>query len=257
MWAPTMQSIRGNSADMEGSLMKCRAGADCSDRSSWDVYKKLPKSGGADIMLLSEILHAVTPPDAIGRDTAGFDLDAESDACPRKCHGANSTYRFMGAIFQALIEYDNTGTLIEGSDSENVKYQIKIYHLPHSLFQQQVVQKGSSNQGRTIHYLFGPRIVFSVGGTVGKFQTNSLLLQLSTSIAMFAVATTLVDFLMLYILPNSDFYTHQKYEDVDEEVIYAGNYDKQSSRLSEAKTPYTQLVIDPQVAQGTDTKLNQ
>lgn len=215
MWAPSMP-IRGNSAEMEGALMKCDEGKDCADRASWSVFKSMPKKSGSDSMLLSDILHVVTPPSGRGVKGDGLHLDVQSDACPLKCQGRNSTYRYMGVMVQGVIEYDNTGTLISGSGSDSVKYQIKFFQLPQSMFHVQVVQRGVNKKMRIIHDLFGPRFVFGAAGKVGTFQVNNLILQISTSVAMFAVSTMLVDILMCYCLAEKDRYYNTKYEESED-----------------------------------------
>merc|ERR1712196_651351 len=111
------------------------------------------------------------------------------------------------------IIYDNTGTIIPGSSSSNIQYRIKIYTKKSTIFHVQVVQRGSELHRRTIHHLYGPRVVFDVGGKVGDFQFNNVIIQVSTSFAMFALATTLVDFLMLYVLPRREQYYRLKYKE--------------------------------------------
>merc|ERR1711959_197396 len=213
-WAPS-SAVSANSGDMEGEIMKCNHGADCNLPSSWASTKKLPKTGGADLLLMRDILYAATPHDLKGVKGPGMDLDMQSDACPRKCSGKPSTYRYMGLVLHATIVYDNTGTLIKGSSTNNIKYQYKFFVKPKTKFSVQVVQKGSNPHKRTIHHLFGPRVVFDAGGKLGFFQFNSLVIQLTTSLAMFALATTIVDVLMLYVLPNREKYELFKYQDIE------------------------------------------
>merc|ERR1711881_669645 len=127
----------------------------------------------------------------------------------------------MGLVLHATIVYDNTGTLIKGSSTNNIKYQYKFFVKPKTKFSVQVVQKGSNPHKRTIHHLFGPRVVFDAGGKLGFFQFNSLVIQLTTSLAMFALATTIVDVLMLYVLPNREKYTTFKYEEIEADARMA------------------------------------
>merc|ERR1711924_154205 len=142
-----------------------------------------------------------------------------------------------GAILRADIMYDNTGTLIAGSSSSRMRYQIKVFVKPKTTFYSQVVQRGSGKQGRTqrtVHQLFGPRIVFQVGGKLGEFQLNNMLVQLLTLLAVFAVTTIIVDLLMISALPRQQVYRQLKY---DEEVVGA---DGQVYRV----TPGEELVDD-------------
>jgi len=199
MWGPNA-NIRMNSADMEGYLMKCKPGADCTQDESWETYKKLPKNGKADHILVSDILHAITPSTGQGVHGPGLKLDDISDACPDKCHGLDLTYRFMGFISTANIDYDNTGLNIEGSSADLVKYTIKMFHLPRSIASIQVVQRGS-NEGyganhRTIHALNGLRVVFMAGGKLGWFDLQNFVLVLVSMVGLLALASIVVDWFM-------------------------------------------------------------
>lgn len=219
MWAPTFP-IEGNSAEMEGWLMKCKPGHDCSeDPDAWMPIKHLPPTGGADQLFMRDVFYAATPAKGIGVHGPGLDMDAKSDACPRKCNGKDSTYRFMGLVLHVGIVYDNTGTVIKGSSPDNVKYQMKIFTKPSTIFHIQVVNRGTEKNKRVIHHLYGPRVVFGIGGKLGQLQWNNVIIQLTTSLAMFALATTLVDLLMLYVLPKRDKYYHVKYDEVDDALL--------------------------------------
>lgn len=63
----------------------------------------------------------------------------------------------------------------------------------------QVVQRGSESHDRTIHHLFGPRVVFNAGGKIGTLQWNYVLIQLTAALALFGVSTTFIDFIMCYL----------------------------------------------------------
>jgi len=215
MWAPSFP-VNGNSGDMEGWLLKCKPGADCEEDESWMPIKHLPKTGSADELFMRDIFYAATPAGGIGVHGPGLDMEEQSDACPMKCAGEESTYRFMGVVIHAKIIYDNTGTLIEGSKSDAPKYWVKLYTKPSTIFHVEVVQKGSILDRRTIHHLYGPRVVFDVGGKVGQFRFNHVLVQLTTSLAMFTLATTMVDFLMIYVLGDHEKYYEMKYVEYNE-----------------------------------------
>lgn len=248
-WAPT-SSISANSGDMEGDIMKCKEGADCNDPTSWISIKKMPKTGGADQLLMRDILYAATPTSMVGAKGPGLDLDLQSDACPRKCENKPSTYRFMGLVIRASVVYDNTGTLIEGSSPSNIKYHYKFYVKPKTIFHVQVVQKGSNIHKRTIHHLYGPRVVFDAGGKLGQFQLNQLIIQLTTSLAMFALATTIVDFLMLYVLPNRVRYEAYKYQEENEEEKKGAATATTVAQPAQAEEPADQPLDGPEFPPG-------
>jgi hypothetical protein len=201
-WSPTLP-VQGNSEDISGQMMKCKAGKNCdNDPDHWEVIRELPK-GNTDSsrMTLRDILYAVTPGTLKGVAGPGIDLDDMSDACPEKCGGKLSTYRFMGMMLHVELTYDNTGLVIPGSSGDDIKYTVKVFAKPKTIYDIEVVQRASDSNQRTIHHLFGVRMVFDAGGQVGQFQFTTAMLQLSTSFALFAFATILVDKTMLWILP--------------------------------------------------------
>merc|ERR1712146_742687 len=107
----------------------------------------------------------------------------------------------MGMMLHVEITYDNTGLVIPGSSSKNILYTIKVFAKPKTIYEIEVVQRASGSNKRTIHHLFGIRMVFDAGGQVGQFQFTTAMLQLSTSFALFAFATLIVDQLMLRVMP--------------------------------------------------------
>jgi hypothetical protein len=197
------KSIQANAQMMEGSLLKCKAGQSCdSNPDNWRSLHKLTKRVG-DKITVKDLLYAATPANQKGVEGPGLELDRQSDACPEKCDGELSTYRFVGAILHIDLIYDNTGLIIKGSSSTNIKYEIKVFVKPKAVYNVEVVQRGAAatSMKRDVKQLSGIRIFFTVGGQLGEFKWNKALLQLSTSFAMFALATLVVDKAMIYVLP--------------------------------------------------------
>jgi len=225
MWAPSFP-VSANSADMEGWLMKCKAGHDCetSSTEAWAPIKHLPATGGADQLFMRDIFYAATPATGQGVHGPGIDMDAVSDACPRKCNNTMATYRFMGVVLHTTIIYDNTGLVIPGSSDTNIKYQMKIFVKPSTIFHVQVVQRGSESHDRTIHHLFGPRVVFNAGGKIGTLQWNYVLIQLTAALALFGVSTTFIDFIMCYLSSKADVFYSMKYRYEYEDATEAGQH---------------------------------
>jgi len=230
MWAPKA-GVHQSGASMTGYLMKCKPGKECIDRDNWEIFRTLPRSKSGpwnhqkavedqkDVAALTmgDILYATTPSDGKGAKLAGLDLDSMSDACPDQCHGMAQTYRYMGMILQATIEYDNTGSIIKGSHPDHMMYAIKVYHIPQSVFNVEVVQRGANTgygaSHRAVHSLHGPRILFQAGGVVGWFSWNQLLIELTTLMIHFTVAAFVVDYFMLHCLPDAESIASLKYTD--------------------------------------------
>lgn len=219
----------------EGWLMQCKPGRTCDPSSpseDYQKYKHLPVVGKPDEMLMQDLIDAASPLVARAENETGFDLDAMSDACPGKCGGLNSTYRYVGAVLSVTILYDNSGLLVPESDNwwgigtGTTKYQIRVSIQKSSTFAVQVTQHmGGTNTNRTVHHLHGIRMLIGQTGSITGIEFNTLLLQGSVAVGLIAVATTIVDFLMQYIMPDKEEYGHAKYEEikVDHEHSLLGN----------------------------------
>lgn len=71
----------------------------------------------------------------------------------------------------------------------------------------------SYRQSRTLLNKHGIFIEAAQGGVLHGFSFNNLLVQLTTSLTLFAVATLLTDFAALYLLPDAKVYSDYKFEE--------------------------------------------
>jgi hypothetical protein len=212
-------------SETEGWLMRCKDGKVCDPNGAEDdfeKYKHLPANGEGDILRVQDLLDCAAPPVENTNGTSGLNLDDVSDACPEKCAGVNSTFRYVGVMLTLTIFYDNTGLTIKDSDNwwgigaGDSKYQLRVTTQQAAKFNVQVTQNGGSNANRTVHHIYGPRFLLQQTGTVGDFDFNALLLQMTTSVALIAVATVIVDILMEYFMPDRDEYSKYKFEITEE-----------------------------------------
>ena len=67
---------------------------------------------------------------------------------------------------------------------------------------------------RTISNRHGIRVVFRQIGEVGRFDAQTFLINLVTALGLLAAATTFVDMLMVYVLPQKLLYSKAKTTDV-------------------------------------------
>ena len=128
--------------------------------------------------------------------------------------GPCTTYRESGATlllkivwndfrpYKGLVEpfYYYSPRLIGDSYKESLPY----YH--------------SYRTSRTLMKAHGIKIAVLVSGSFHQFQVLPFLITLTTALGLLAVATTVVDSLMLYVLPEKEHYQHVKYEVVQGEV---------------------------------------
>lgn len=65
--------------------------------------------------------------------------------------------------------------------------------------------------------VYGIRFIILMGGYGRKFNVVPLFMNIGSGIALFSVATLIVDILMCYIAPKHDFYSALKYRPVNDE----------------------------------------
>jgi hypothetical protein len=92
----------------------------------------------------------------------------------------------------------------------------------------------------------GIRIVFAQTGSIGKFNFISLLLNLVAALALFRVATLVVDGIMVYFLPQKKLYHREKFQETldfnDEDLIA---HETRKIFLGQERTPSTIVSADP------------
>ncbi|CAI2175271.1 6088_t:CDS:2, partial [Funneliformis geosporum] len=153
-----------------------------------------PNANG-DILSVKEIL-----------DAAGVDLEGPSFA-PAAVGESN---RSSGVVIVIVIEYKN----VPSKDNEiKYKYFPQVingaeYKVTESIF--------NNDNSYTIKDRHGIRLVFQQYGQIGEFDFISLLTNLVAALALFKVATFLVELLMLKCLPQKDQYEHFKYEETQD-----------------------------------------
>jgi P2X purinoceptor 4 len=86
-----------------------------------------------------------------------------------------------------------------------------------------------STQYRNLVKRFGIRMIFTIGGTGGKFNTIPLLTNLGVGLGLLSVATVVADLIALTCMPQRNFYRATKYDDVT---------DPASTELEEALLPH-------------------
>ncbi|KAI9138325.1 hypothetical protein BKA69DRAFT_1092241 [Paraphysoderma sedebokerense] len=123
--------------------------------------------------------------------------------------------RYSGMVIVVFIEYDN-----RLSDPSSLKYKYRINKILGSEAKREEFMYNSTiagsaatgNAGALFFKKHGLQIRFVQTGTIGEFSIMSLLSNLAGALALLKVASTLVDLLMLYALPQKTLYTDAKYE---------------------------------------------
>lgn len=212
-------SIRGKATSislrnglMDGELISA---IDGKTKRSWTNATRAieyPRANG-DILSVKQILEA-----------AGVDLEAPSFA-PAAVEG--EVNRSSGVVIVIVIDYENVPF------KENV---IKYKYLPQVIdgAEYKVTETiFNDDNSYTIKDRHGIRLVFQQYGQIGEFDFMALLTNLVAALALFKVATFLVELLMLKFLPQKDQYEQFKFEETfDFSDIRKGTSDKGSVNSS-------------------------
>jgi hypothetical protein len=134
-------------------------------------------------------------------DSSLFSTDANETSC--------KTYRDSGATMLLSIYW---------SDFDNYRGMVEPYYyyapqfLSGSSFKQNIPYYESYRSSRTLLNAHAIRVAVLLEGDYHEFNVVSFLVTLTTALGLLAVATTIVDTLMLYILPERERYQQAKYE---------------------------------------------
>ena len=188
--APTL-NIVGSAYNMRGYLMQKK----CPSCSSWVRNPNYDFSTGrGDIMSLNAIMDGVF-----------FDLDSQSEQSKAQ-GGAPESNRYDGIVFLIEISFNNKRT------GDWIEYEYKPLALPFSSFKAVETVYNVYPTDRWLVNRHGIRLIFLVTGSLSKFDFTTLLIQLTTSLALYKVAVLLVDMIALYLMPQRKHYRDYKFE---------------------------------------------
>jgi len=193
--AANMPDVKADSASMTGTLKLC------------DGSKVKPQMNGdrQDFFKLSELLAA-----ARSDEKCGITLDDMSMA---GVNNDNSTIRYDGATLIITIKYSNFDMWSGVSDGISYEYEVSYISGTKSKVVQEIWRKFPGQ--RTIRNRHGLKFEVLQSGELGKFDLFTLLTACTTSLALLALSTTIVDQVMLRLLPKRELYHEEKYEAFD------------------------------------------
>jgi len=121
---------------------------------------------------------------------------------------AGQNCRYDGVLILGVIKYSN-----RQRGSSQLKYSYEFFVLPGSDVVAQEPTSINVGTGQTYaRNRHGVRILFVVTGLIGRFDFPTLLTALVNGFVLLKVATTIVDLLLLYIMPQKDIYKKHKFE---------------------------------------------
>jgi len=148
-------------------------------------------------------------------DAADFYLDKDTE------NDSNETYRYSGCVVVIIIEYNNRKedieykykpTLIKGAEMKILELVPDINFVSSKIFDKVGADNTINDSVGWLEYnRHGIEIKFVQLGNIGKFDFMALCMNLVASIAMLSVASTIVESLMLYVLPEKGDYRKLKY----------------------------------------------
>jgi len=228
----TVLPIEVASMKLKGELLRCKDGVRCTydmiqNFESVKSFVPTKENFGNAVFTVDDILSAVVPATHTGLPKAkkGLDLDAVNTGCPDKCvqystgkHLLQSN-RWTGFVIILDIQYDNTGLIIPESSFHDVRYRLRAYAVPEATFRVEVPYIHQNNT-RVVHHLHGIRFVTMTKGNLGQFSWNTVLVQLTTSMTLIFISTTIVDMIITRCMRNKDYYTAIKYQDDDDAIHF-------------------------------------
>ena len=121
--------------------------------------------------------------------------------------------RYDGATMVMQVDYSNT--LSWKGLSNKIQYTYTPTMLSGSSFKTYTsVYQGYPNyrENRTLLNKHGIKIDLVQAGDLGAFSFSELLVSLTTSLTLLAMATVITDYIALYVLPDKQLYDGAKYE---------------------------------------------
>lgn len=144
---------------------------------------------------------------------AGVDLDSCNTEGVSASDSTCPTYRETGGTLLLNI-YWSDFQAYRGVVGPYYYYSAQM--IVSSEFKQRIPFYRSYRQTRTLLNAHGIKIAVLLGGEFNQFDAVNFLITLTTALGLLAVATTVIDVLMLYILPEKKRYYAAKYEKTEE-----------------------------------------
>jgi hypothetical protein len=124
------------------------------------------------------------------------------------------SYRDFGIVMLLVVDYDNIDcywNCVRGKEPcFTYSYQLSAITKIEDFVQETVYTAYPYN--RTSMEKRGVRVIGVISGQIGSFDFQVLLVQLTTSLALIKVATTVVDLIAIRLLPRKGLYKAAKYE---------------------------------------------
>jgi len=203
--------------------------------------QSLRRLKGGDVISLADLLTLADPRGAGLMDAP--DADDEQGL----------TRRWNGGVIHLDIQYTNRKRF-DVFGRADVKYILRATLLPMIEFKKMYAEGKDSDEDRTMINVHGFLLVAKVSGYLKAFDMQYLLQVLTTSVGIFAVASTAVDMLMVKCGPHKKNYELLKKQKHFQPVVNLsiGSNGRDYSLLKDKSQPYQSILADYASANKTE-----
>jgi ATP P2X receptor len=120
-------------------------------------------------------------------------------------HAGGETKRHGGAVVLVTITYTNT-------DGAFPSYVMRPSFIPKAEYKATEIVKLTDTDRLQLDR-HGTKFVFVTSGSIGRFNFQTMLIQLVSALGLLSVASLVVEIMMLYILPHKRYYQKYKYQE--------------------------------------------
>lgn len=133
----------------------------------------------------------------------------------------NKTTRQRGTVLVVDIHYNNLKPWTFFTPQNPPEYEISVTSRPVEKYKYMQAIEGTG-KNRQLKVAYGTLVIVQSSGTIGVFRMIHMLIVLSTSLGLLAVASVMTDLLAIYVLPLKEEYGKAKYQDTaDFHELYA------------------------------------
>lgn len=161
---------------------------------------------------IDELLHAAASSfECSAEESIGLDLDNRTSASSTSASGPSS-YRYDGMVLVVRIVYSNYrewSGVYTGKSS--IRYHFEVRYIDGTKAKQYQIIYGADTMTRKLRNRHGIQIIVTQEGHFGVFDWTMMMVQLTVSLSYLAAVSVIVDYILLYFLPQRRYYHASKY----------------------------------------------
>ena len=168
--------------------------------------------------------------------------------------GGNEPYRYGGLTVELNVRYTNIpdGHFFTSKAFYTYEYDIRLIKGAKTSWTETIEVFDGTTKTRNVLKYRGVNIVATVGGVWYDFDPTTLLIQLTTSLTLFAIASTVVEVAMIHFMPLRGVYRSMKIRETADFSILSQQL---SSFSKKAKAELTYSAIKKMLKQVDSTEI--